>query len=199
MRIDPTFGIESINIRVSICNAVFKMVVNSKLGILLWSESSHKSTGFAFPSHLTLSRLFSCVDMDWGSETRDRVTGGMSAAYVGRAPDGMTGGVKSSGGDGAEGSRRGGEERGPRHEKTNLTHLAGISCAVCHYQHVYSLCLVIEGDEASQVSRGSKEADRRRCLSYKGCSQKRAIQPSLFIRWSERDEDVEKWDWQSFF
>lgn len=65
----------------------------------------------------------------------------------------------------------------PWHEKTNLTHLPRISCAVCHYQHIYSLCLVIEGDEASQVSRGSKEAERRRCLSHKRCSRKRAIHP----------------------
>lgn len=91
MRIDPTFGTESINIRVSICNTIFKMVVNSKIDILLWNESSHKSADFTFPSHLTLSRLSSCMDMNWGSETRDGVTGGMSAAYVGRASDGMTG------------------------------------------------------------------------------------------------------------
>lgn len=122
MRINPTFGIDSINIRVSTCNTILKMLVNSKIVILLWSKSSHKSTGFTFSSHLTLNHLFSCMDTDWSSETRDGVHRRDECCVRGKSAGWDDWGVKSSGGNGAEGSQRGGEERG-RDTKKLIWHI----------------------------------------------------------------------------
>lgn len=111
MRIDPTFGIESINIRASICNTIFKMVVNSKIGILLWSESLHiywlyLSISFNLKSSFL---VYGYGLRQWNKGQGDRRD---ECRVRGKSAEWDDWGVKSSGGNGAEGSRRGGEERG---------------------------------------------------------------------------------------
>lgn len=117
MRIDPTFGIESINIRVSICNTIFKMAVNSKVGISALKQEPVQVYWLylSIPFNLKSSFLVYGYGLrQWNKGQGHRRD---ECGVRGKSGGWDDWGVKSSGGNGAEGSRRGGEERGPDTKK----------------------------------------------------------------------------------
>lgn len=108
-------------------------------------------------------------------------------------------GVKSSEGNGAEESRRGGEKRGPDTKKL-IWHICPGFPAPSATINTFTLFVLLSREMSPLRSRvGQKRQIGEGASLIKGAHRNVQYIPLLFIRWSKRDEELEKWDWQSFF